>query len=279
MTENKMRQDHIDRMNENFWNELCGSILATSHGIVNKDRESIRRFDDLYFDMYPYLSDYIPFESVAGKEVLEIGLGYGSVSQKLFEAGARYTGLDIAPGPVDMVQTRLSIAGTAGVAVQGNALSMQFPDNSFDYVVAIGCLHHTGDLAQAIDECSRVLRPNGTLIFMVYNAYSYRRWYRARVSTLIYFAREILGYRGSVGAVRARDRAAYDLNAAGAAAPHTEWISVKSLSSLCKNFSSFNAERNNIDAERPYKKYDRDFLLSTWRPRFWGLDIYVTARK
>ena len=37
-----------------------------------------------------------------GKKVLEVGLGYGSVAQRIAENGAVYTGLDIAEGPVEM---------------------------------------------------------------------------------------------------------------------------------------------------------------------------------
>jgi SAM-dependent methyltransferase len=51
-----------------------------------------------------------------------------------------------------------------------------FADGSFDAIVAIGCLHHTGDIGGAIESCRRLLAPGGILIGMVYYAYSYRRW-------------------------------------------------------------------------------------------------------
>ena len=47
--------------------------------------------------------DFFKLLGAAGlkdKRALEIGLGYGSLSQKMAEAGAGYTGLDIAAGPV-----------------------------------------------------------------------------------------------------------------------------------------------------------------------------------
>lgn len=93
---------------------------------------SLKKFDDWYFAFYPYLFVHIPFEDMKGKDVLEIGLGYGTVSQRLAEAGARYRGLDIAPGPVTMVNHRLNQADLEGQAQQGSILQAPFADASFD---------------------------------------------------------------------------------------------------------------------------------------------------
>src|SRR3954466_7241161 len=96
-----------------------------------------------------------------GSRVLEIGLGYGTLSQKLAEHARSYRGLDIAAKPVAMVNHRLRMSGPAGRAVQGSALAMPFPDSSFDFVVSIGCFHHTGNLQRCLDESFRVLAPGG----------------------------------------------------------------------------------------------------------------------
>src|SRR5207244_3095175 len=146
-------------------------------------------------------------------------LGYGSLSQKIAESGARYCGLDIALGPVVLVRHRLRQAGLPGRAEEGSILAAPFADESFDRVVTIGCLHHTGDMATAIDECWRLLRPGGSLVAMVYYAYSYRRWAAARLETLRYLGVETLGYRGVVSAVSGRETLDYDHNSAGEAAP------------------------------------------------------------
>ena len=170
-------QQKTDSSNADFWEELCGTQLAKSIGVNDDSPRSLKRFDDWYFGFYPYLFLHIPFEEIGGKDVLEIGLGYGTVSQRLAEMNCRYNGLDIAAGPVAMVNHRLKQADLEGMAVQGSILDAPFEDQSQDYVVAIGCLHHTGDLQAAINECHRVLRPGGKMIFMVYYAYSYRRFY------------------------------------------------------------------------------------------------------
>src|SRR6185295_2793660 len=112
----------------------------------------------------------------AGRRVLEVGLGYGTLGQKIVEAGAIYTGLDIAAGPVRMMQHRLSLQDLPGSVQQGSVLACPFPDESFDCVVSIGCFHHTGNARRALDETWRVLRPGGQAHLMVYNQFSLRQW-------------------------------------------------------------------------------------------------------
>jgi ubiquinone/menaquinone biosynthesis C-methylase UbiE len=177
-------QATIDEANASFWDELCGTGLATMLGIKDRSPESLRKFDDYYFGMYPYLLPLIKPERMAGKRVLEIGLGYGSLSQKLAEAGAKFHGLDIANNPVAMTNHRLKMAGLRGQAVTGSALEMPFPDEYFDYLVSIGCFHHTGNLQCCLDETFRVLKPGGSAVLMVYNRFSLRQWARWPEQTL-----------------------------------------------------------------------------------------------
>ena len=142
-----LNQDEIDAKNAAFWDELCGSQLARQLGITDNSPASLKKFDDWYFDFYPYLYDHIPFAELKGKRVLEVGLGYGTVAQKIAESGAHYHGLDIAAGPVAMAAHRCQLVGAKDAAVrQGSILEPPFDAGSFDWVVAIGCLHHTGDM-------------------------------------------------------------------------------------------------------------------------------------
>ena len=116
-------QMQLDARNAAFWDELCGSSLAKSLGIDSIDRTSLRRFDVAYMTLYPYLSDYLELDRLRGERVLEIGLGFGTVSQLLAASGAVYHGVDIAPGPVETVRSRLKLEGLPGVerVVQASA--------------------------------------------------------------------------------------------------------------------------------------------------------------
>jgi SAM-dependent methyltransferase len=267
----------IDEKNIEFWDELCGTSQARQLGVIDSSPKSLARFDAWFFELYPYLFDHVRLHELVGRDVLEIGLGYGSLSQKIAESGARYVGLDIAAGPVEMVRHRMRQAGLSGRAEQGNVLAAPFPDESFDCVVTIGCLHHTGDMGKAIAECRRMLRAGGSLVAMVYYAYSYRRWVQACRQTLHYLWSEICGYRGVATPVGERERRIYDQNSEGLAAPHTDFVSVKSLRYLCRDFSKFQWQLRNINQEPPFSKRSRVALLKTRWPDLCGLEIYATT--
>lgn len=263
--------------NATFWDALCGSKQARALGVSDGSPASLRRFDDWYFAFYPYLSRHIPFDRVAGKAVLEVGLGYGSVAQRLAEAGADYQGLDIAEGPVAMVDQRLRQSGLAGAARQGDILDAPFAAESFDFVVAIGCFHHTGDLARALAETHRLLKPGGEAAIMVYNAYGYRRWLRWPWRTARYALWDYPGL-GAAPSASMRERAAYDTDAEGAAAPETVFVSRRRLARLCAPFRTVETRLENAGGERPLVWLPRGPLLATLG-RVCGLDIYARLLK
>lgn len=272
-------QGKISEENARFWDELCGSRFARLTGIKDAEPQSFKKFDDWYLKFYPYLDRYIGFDSLRGKRVLEVGLGYGTVAQRLAEFGAEYSGLDIAAGPVQMTNYRLHKSGLNRIAVKGSVLEPPFDHESFDAIIAIGCLHYTGNLKVAIEQCRLMLRSGGRLTFMVYNAYSYRRWIRAPLDTLEYALQEIQGHRGVVGSTASRHRSAFDKSVSGEGAPHTDWISEKSLAVLCSNFTSFDSWLENVDLIPPLRFWLRPKLLNTTFPRRLGLDLYATATK
>ena len=276
-----MNKTETSKANISFWNELCGSQLAKSIGIKDSSKKSLKKFDDWYFKFYPYLDKHIQFSSLNNKDVLEIGLGYGTVSEKIASSGGKYKGLDIAEGPVKMVNHRLKQNNLKGKAFQCSILDHELNDNSFDTIIAIGCLHHTGDLDKAIQNCYKLLKPGGSLIFMVYYSYSLRRWINSFNLTLKYLLSELIGKRGVVGNSNNKSRARYDTNEAGEGAPHTDWISKKSMASLCKNFSELTFKVENIDSLSYRNRYEvsREKLLGTFIPKIIGLDLYVTAKK
>jgi SAM-dependent methyltransferase len=263
--QSQSRDPVLDARNAAFWDELCGSSLARRLGIKDASAESLRRFDAAYMEYYPYLPRYLD-HGLVGADVLEIGLGYGTLSSELMRRGASYHGVDIAEGPVEMVRHRLRLAGGADVeerVLQGSALALPFADSRFDYVYTIGCLHHTGDLPLAVAEVGRVLRPGGTAVVMLYNHHSLRRLLKVGLPGL-------LGRRSS----QAQVAALYDTNAAGDAAPHTDYVSAAQVRRLFAGFASVAIERRNIDA-LPYVPRRR--MLGSV-DRVLGLDLYVTAR-
>lgn len=268
---------NTDERNAEFWNELCGSLLAKDLGVTDHSPPSLRRYDEGYFEFYPYLTRHIPFPLMREKAVLEVGLGFGTVSQRIAESGAIYEGLDIARGPVTMVNHRLKSFGLKGHVARGSILDAPFKDSSFDFIVAIGSYHHTGDLRRAVDESHRLLKSGGTLVMMVYNAYSYRRWITALPSTLTYWLWQTLGV-GREPESSARQRAAYDSDTRGQGAPHTVFVSRRHLRDICRRFTSFEAKLENVVQDGPLRFCARRTLLKVW-PECLGVDVYVRAMK
>ena len=264
-------QEAIDQRNATFWDELCGSIMAQMIGITDHSPESLRRFDAAYMEFYPYLARQLHSPTVVGEPLLEIGLGFGTVSQRLAEMGFDYHGLDIAAGPVEIVRERLrrlEVDDAEQRVLQGSALEIPHTDNAFGHLVTIGCLHHTGDLPRALDEVHRVLRPGGTAMVMLYNRHSWRQ--------LVLHARSVRD---------AEKRGAYDTNVAGEVAPETVYVTARQIHhELFARFGDVRIERHNFDP----------VVLTTFRglsltiprerllpnvARVLGLDLYIHARK
>jgi ubiquinone/menaquinone biosynthesis C-methylase UbiE len=270
-------QSAIDQRNRAFWDELCGTGLARSLGISEITPESLARFDEAYMGHYPYLAHYLEKLPVEGREVLEIGLGFGTVGQILAQRGARYHGADIAAGPVAMMKDRLRWIGKTDdtEAVQASALELPWPDGTFDVVVSIGCLHHTGDLPQAVSEVHRVLVPGGLAFVMLYNAHSFRQ--------LVVVNRERLRATWARRNSDAEVRAMYDANASGEAAPHTDFVSRRGVKVLFGAFSEVSVDSQNFDTLTPTLAgrtltVRREWLLGNVG-RLLGLDLYIHARK
>jgi SAM-dependent methyltransferase len=276
----------IDESNKEYWSELSGSRAVYKLGITKGDPFGAQKFDDWFFWYYPYLDNeqFIPWSHLDNKQVLEIGLGYGSVGRRIAETGSRYTGVDISSGPTKYLAQTISSAGAD--VIQSSALCLPFNDSSFDTVISIGCLHHTGDLALALQECARVLKPNGTLIVMVYYAFSYKRWITAPRETW-------RRHRKSVGLpnenqTNRRGNYWYDRHLDGSAAPQTEFVSRRDLVFLLDGFVDIKATVVNVDnlqdllppkLQRRSLDHLRRVFLRLWIVKHLGLDLYVTARK
>jgi len=272
-----MEQAQVDQQNAAFWSELCGTGMARALGITGESPDALARFDEAYFEFYPYLKGYADQFHLSGRPLLEIGLGYGTFGQYLAARGAQYHGLDIAPTPVEMMRHRLRLLGVPAdeTVLQGSALEIPWPDATFDFVYSIGCLHHTGDLPTAVDEVHRVLKPSGSAVVMLYNRYSARQLWRVDAPRVISHVRR--RWRRSAEAVRAD----YDTNSAGEAAPHTDFTSRRGVRRLFSRFAEVKIDTQNFDDIYRHGKLvlARERIIRSPLAKAFGLDLYITARK
>jgi SAM-dependent methyltransferase len=105
---------------------------------------------------------------VAGRRVLEIGCGAGQCSRWLRKRGAVAVGLDLSLRQLQH-SLRIDSDGRSRVPVVcGTATSLPFADASFDLACsAFGGLSFVLDVATALGEARRILRPGGSFVFSV----------------------------------------------------------------------------------------------------------------
>jgi len=273
--------------NSEYWSQLCGSRAAHKLGIVADDPNGAKKFDDWFFYFYPYLDgpDFIPWDSLGDSVVLEIGLGYGSVTRRLNGRSRKLISLDIAPRAVEFA--KMTAPGSA--CVRGSARSLPFADDSLDCVISIGCLHMTGNMEEGVRECMRILKPGGRLVVMVYNVFSYKRWIVSPIATFRAFLSERngSGLRSGSAAPR-RVSWFWDRSPSGAAPPHTEFASKRQLLELVADASTAEVRALNVDnvtdllpqrLQRVQLDRLRVSLLDSWLSRILGLDLYLVAVK
>ena len=95
---------------------------------------------------------------------LEVGAGRGSISSYFSDHGTCCTLLDTSSEILKIAEQIFKTNGHKAKYMEGNALSLPFPDNSFDVVVSIGLLEHFEDINRVIEEQVRVLNPHGTFL-------------------------------------------------------------------------------------------------------------------
>lgn len=136
----------------------------------NRPLHGTRPFDKLF----PY------GEYGAGKEVLEIGCGMGTMAMNWARTGAHVTAVDLNGTAVEQTRARFELHGLDGDIRSADARALEFADGQFDYVYSWGVLHHSPELERSITELVRVLKPGGGFGLMLYNRHSLLHAYMTR---------------------------------------------------------------------------------------------------
>ena len=118
--------------------------------------------DRLCIQLYLYAIGHFDLRD---KDVLEVGSGRGGgasyISRNLQPRSV--TGIDFSQEAVELCNRHRLAPGLAFVC--GDALSMPFPDSSFDAVVNIESSHCYESMDTFLSEVCRVLRPGGRFFF------------------------------------------------------------------------------------------------------------------
>jgi SAM-dependent methyltransferase len=118
-----------------------------------------------------------------GCRVIDVGCGAGRHSFEAYRRGAEVVAFDQDQAELSTVAEMFGAMELANevpdrasaTTVSGDALSLPFPDESFDCVIASEILEHVPEDEKAMWELARVVRPGGTV------AVSVPRWFPERV--------------------------------------------------------------------------------------------------
>lgn len=101
-----------------------------------------------------------------GAKVLEVGAGTGT-SFPAYPTHCQVTGIDLAPDMLSRARQKISENGWTHIKVlEMNALALNFPDNSFDFVMAFHVVTVVPDPVAMIDEAQRVCKPGGKIVIV-----------------------------------------------------------------------------------------------------------------
>jgi SAM-dependent methyltransferase len=105
-------------------------------------------------------------EHCANRTVLEYGCGPDGHGLLLARHGAAVTAIDLSPVAIRLNRQESDRKGACGIDFcLMNAEILAFANQSFDLICGMGILHHL-DLQRSSSELARVLRPQGSAIFL-----------------------------------------------------------------------------------------------------------------
>ena len=155
------------------WREGLTSDKATEDFFREIDQRFLSAVEKFLPSRNTPFDAIIPFDNLNDKDVLEIGIGHGSVAQLLAQHARSYTGIDLTSEAAYMTTRRFALLKCPGKIIQMDAEAMSFADASFDFIWSWGVIHHSADTSRIVKEMHRVLRPGGHSTVMVY----YRSWW------------------------------------------------------------------------------------------------------
>ncbi len=140
-----------------------------------------RYFADLRRHRYGYETPFLPrifgLDQMAGRRVLEIGVGNGIDALEMARGGAIYTGIDVTARHLELTARNFELAGLdAPKLVLGDLLTSDV-GGPFDVVYSFGVLHHIPAEGQYLRRARDLLAKDGRVLLGVYSRYSFFNTY------------------------------------------------------------------------------------------------------
>ena len=143
------------------------------------DQSQFEKLNKDYLDTNPYLKSYFEDDNVRhylkGKTILDIGTGWGTSALLLESCGAKVTAIDLSESSLSGATKNNEFFGKGNIEIlEMDAEKLDFPNETFDYVYSWGVIHHSSSTENIVGGISRVMKPGGRGMTMVYNRLSIR---------------------------------------------------------------------------------------------------------
>ncbi len=134
------------------------------------DLKQFKLNSSLRYSAEPEVKKFTNFNLFKDLNVLEVGYGLGSDAVLIAKSAKKYTGIDLSEKSYDVTSRRLKLYGLDNAKlIVGSCTSLEFKDNTFDFVYSWGVIHHSGNIKKSLEEIYRVLKNGGRSKIMVYN--------------------------------------------------------------------------------------------------------------
>ncbi|MBT5107675.1 MAG: class I SAM-dependent methyltransferase [Rhodospirillaceae bacterium] len=147
-------------------------IFAHVEGLMRSEKGTHFQGSDA-----PILDNFIDYDALRGKTVLEIGYGVGWLINELSKVAAEAQGIDLSKSHFALSSHRFRDTENVHLQVP-SAEAIPFPDGYFDFVASYGVIHHAADDQKCYDEVRRVLKPGGCAFLMLYRKGGPKYWWQ-----------------------------------------------------------------------------------------------------
>lgn len=103
--------------------------------------------------------------SQASGKVLEVGVGTGK-NLEFYPPNCELTGIDLSPGMLEKAKEKAQKLQMAVSLLEMDAQNLQFPDDSFDTVIATCVFCSVPNPIKGLEEIKRVCKPEGKILLL-----------------------------------------------------------------------------------------------------------------
>lgn len=132
------------------------------------ERASRDEINNVTYQRCQFAYEYA-LDIVRGKKVLDLGCGLAYGTAQMAQQAAEITAVDYDAKTIS--ENQLHYKNISNLRfIQASLPPLPFPDNSFEVVTMFQFIEHIRDRKKLVEECKRVLIPNGILIVTTPNA-------------------------------------------------------------------------------------------------------------